>query len=88
LLGKRQNNHADKSSEGKVTYREWLLNEVNRGLRRTLQGTSAWGDPIYYLYQRMEIDDLVPRPDDGTFRIKHGDLNAWNVIVSEQGLLG
>jgi hypothetical protein len=71
-----------------VTYREWLRNEVDRGLRRTLQGTSSWGDPIYYLYQRMEIDDLVPSPDDGATAIKHGDLNAWNVIVSEKGLSG
>lgn len=71
-----------------MTYREWLRNAVDRGLCRTLQGTSAWGNPIYYLYQRMKIDDLVPSPDDGATGIKHGDLNAWNVIVSEKGLSG
>lgn len=65
-----------------MSYKEWLRNEVDRGLRRTLQGTSKWGDPIHYLYRRMKIDDLVPSPDDGPTAIKHGDLNAWNIIVS------
>jgi RIO-like serine/threonine protein kinase len=36
----------------------------------------------------MKIDDLVPYPDDGVTAVKHGDLNAWNVIVSERGLSG
>ena len=71
-----------------MTYRELLRNEVDKGLRRALEGNSAWGDPIYYLYRRVKIDDLVPYPDDGVTAVKHGDLNAWNVVVSEGGLTG
>ncbi len=36
----------------------------------------------------MSIDDLVPTGDDGATAIKHGDLNAWNVIVNDRGLSG
>ncbi|WEW59312.1 hypothetical protein PRK78_004781 [Emydomyces testavorans] len=64
----------------KITYRDYLRKEVDRGLLRTLKGTATWGDPIHYLYRRMEIDGLVPSRDDGATAIKHGDLNAWNVI--------
>ncbi|RDL37245.1 uncharacterized protein BP5553_04678 [Venustampulla echinocandica] len=53
-----------------------------------LKETPLGGDPIYYLYRRVKIDDLVPYPDDGVAIVKHGDLNAWNVVVSERGLSG
>jgi hypothetical protein len=43
---------------------------------------------MYYLYRRLRINDLVPSPDDGATAIKHGDLNAWNVIVNNKGLSG
>ncbi|KZF19222.1 hypothetical protein L228DRAFT_241891 [Xylona heveae TC161] len=78
-------------TEHMPTYREYLQNEVDRGLRRTLNGTSSWGHPMYYLYQRVKIDSLVPRPENAPIvatGIKHGDLNAWNVIVDKKGLSG
>ena len=59
-----------------MTYRELLRNEVDKGLRRTLEGNSAWGDLIYYLYRRVKIDDVVLYPDDGVTAVKHRDLNA------------
>jgi hypothetical protein len=71
-----------------MTYRKLLRNEVDQGLLRTLEGNSAWGDPIHSLYRRVKIDDLVPYPDDGVATLKHGDLNAWNMIVNERGLSG
>lgn len=88
MLRRRYDDQTDNKVEHKATYIEWLLYEVDRGLRRTLQGSSSWGDPVHYLYQRTEVDDLVPSPDDGTIVVKHGDLNAWNVIVNEEGLSG
>lgn len=37
----------------------------------------------------MGIDALVPNDDDdGSTAIKHGDLNAMNVIVNGKGLSG
>lgn len=71
-----------------MPYRDWLRNEVDRGLRRSLEGTSSWGNPIHYLQRRVRITDLVPSPDNGLIAIKHGDLNAWNVIITESGLSG
>ncbi|KAL2755014.1 hypothetical protein ACRALDRAFT_211681 [Sodiomyces alcalophilus JCM 7366] len=71
------------TSERRITYREWLLKEVDRGLRRTLQGSSSWGNPTHYLYRRSKIDELIPYPDNGRPVVKHGDLNAWNIIVSK-----
>jgi hypothetical protein len=71
-----------------MTYRKFLRNEVDKALLRTLEGNSAWGDSIHYLYRRVKIDDLVPYPDDGVTTLKHGDLNAWNVVVNERGLSG
>ena len=79
-------NQTDWSSGSGITYREWLREEVDRGLWRTLQGTANWGDPIHYLNRRSKIDELVPDPDDGTLVIRHGDLSALNVIVNEEGL--
>ena len=36
----------------------------------------------------MGILDLVPNDDDGSTAIKHGDLNAMNVIVNDKGFSG
>lgn len=38
----------------------------------------------------MKIDDMVSTlpQDTGFVAIKHGDLNAWNVIITENGLSG
>lgn len=77
------------SAERKRSYRDWLQHEVDRGLRRALQGNTSWGDPFYCLYRRMAVDHIVASiPDDGRVAVKHGDLIAWNVIVSEDGLSG
>src|ERR1700685_1604932 len=54
-----------------MTYRKLLRNEVDKRLLRALEGNSAWGDPIHYLYRRVKIDDLVPYPDDGVAILKH-----------------
>lgn len=43
---------------------------------------------MYYLYRRSKIGKLVSDLDDDHFIIKHGDLNAWNIIVSHDGLSG
>lgn len=81
---------AERSAGPPKSYKKWLQDEVDRGLRRTLKGTSSWGDPIHYLRRRMKIDDLVPPQDTGSGSavVRHGDLNAWNVIVQESGLAG
>lgn len=36
----------------------------------------------------MGILALLPNDDDGSTAIKHGDLNAMNVIVNDKGLSG
>lgn len=39
--------------------------------------------------QPRPVDHIVASiPDDGRVAVKHGDFNAWNVIVSEDGLSG
>lgn len=81
---------ANRNTGHENLYRDWLRKEVDRGLGRALEGTSAWASPhaIQYLQRRMMIGDLVPSPDNGLVAIRHGDLNAWNVIVTEHGLSG
>lgn len=61
---------------------------MDRGLRRVLQGTSSWGNAIHYLQRRIKIRELVPESDHGLVTVKHGDMNAWNVIIMESGLSG
>lgn len=37
----------------------------------------------------MAVDHIVASiHDDGSLAVKHGDLNAWNVIIHENELSG
>ncbi|KAI0098289.1 kinase-like domain-containing protein [Nemania sp. FL0031] len=69
------------------TYRTWLVEEVDKGLRRSL-GDSGWGDPIHFLHRRTMIRHIVPDHGNTMTALKHGDLNAWNVLVDETGFTG
>ncbi|KAL5935454.1 hypothetical protein ACKVV7_000208 [Pyricularia oryzae] len=70
-----------------ITYKAWLINEVDKGLRRSLNN-SGWGDPAHFLHRRTIVHQMVPDDDNSLMVLKHGDLNAWNILVNEMGLTG
>ncbi|KAM3422718.1 hypothetical protein BST61_g203 [Cercospora zeina] len=61
------------STSATTTYRDWLLEE---------------GDPVHFLRRRAAIDELLPHHGIGGMAIKHGDMNALNVLVNHDGLTG
>ena len=74
-------------SDGPVTYREWVLREVDKGLCRSLENP-GWGKPIHFLSRRAQVSRIIPDVDDTSMAINHGDLNAWNIITNEGGISG
>jgi hypothetical protein len=69
------------------TYRDWLLEEVNKAICRALR-SEGWGDPVHLLRRRALIDEMLPSQGSVGMAIKHGDLNALNVLVNDDGLTG
>lgn len=61
--------------------------EVDKGIRRSLTNT-GWGDPIHFLSRRAKIDSIVPVSDDTALAIRHAYLNAWDIIVNDNGISG
>lgn len=70
-----------------LTYREWLTEEVDKGIIRCLTN-EGWGDPIHFLARRAQIDSLIPNTDDDTMAIKHGKLSAFKVLATDHGISG
>lgn len=70
-----------------TTYRDWLLDEVDKAICRALR-SSGWGDPVHLFHRRAKVDGLLPRHGNVGIAIKHGDMNALNVLVNEDGLAG
>lgn len=69
------------------TYRAWLVNEADKGFRRSL-ARSDWGDPVHFLHRRTIIPQMLPEYDGTMIALKHGDLNVWNVLADGKGLTG
>lgn len=65
-------------------YSTWLITSLDRALRRTLLGTARWGDAIDYLIMRSMIPAYSDAVDQySTLGFAHGDLNAHNLIRTE-----
>lgn len=74
----------DLSSTQSSSYSVWLSQSLDRGLRRTLNGTARWGDPIDYLIMRSMIPEYTVGLDKYTaIGFSHGDLNTFNVMRDE-----
>ncbi|KAK3376724.1 hypothetical protein B0T24DRAFT_677593 [Lasiosphaeria ovina] len=78
---------ADASPPNLCTYRAWLVNEADKGFRRSL-ARSDWGDPVHFLHRRTIIPQMLPEYDGTMIALKHGDLNVWNVLADGKGLTG
>lgn len=64
-----------------TTYRDWLLDEVDKAIRRSILDC-GWGDPLTFLYRRAQVESLVLEYGEGnSIAIRHGDMNALNVLV-------
>ncbi|KAK3693266.1 hypothetical protein B0T22DRAFT_504842 [Podospora appendiculata] len=72
---------ADASPPNLCTYRAWLVNEADKGFRRSL-------DLVHFLHRRTIIPQMLPEYDGTMIALKHGDLNVWNVLADEKGLTG
>jgi len=68
-------------------YRDWLLDEVDLVIRRSTQNPS-WALPMRFLQRRALVDGLIPHQRDLGLAIRHGDLNACNVLVNRDKLSG
>nr|POE54898.1 hypothetical protein CFP56_64571 [Quercus suber] len=76
------------AEEPAKTYKEWLIDEVDSAIRRSLHN-DGWGDPFHYVQRRARVGELLPlRADDGRLRVKHGDMNALNILVNDGELSG
>ncbi|CEJ85716.1 hypothetical protein VHEMI03867 [[Torrubiella] hemipterigena] len=63
------------------SYSAWLTNSLDRGLRRTIQGTARWGSTIDYLIMRSMVRRYSKDLDGGQILgFAHGDMNAHNVM--------
>ncbi|KAG5991398.1 hypothetical protein E4U43_004039 [Claviceps pusilla] len=69
-------------------YEEWLCNEIDMAIRRSLPATSGWGDPLSFLCRRANMDLIVPERYRSNVAIRHGDLNAWNILINEDSVTG
>ncbi|KND92519.1 hypothetical protein TOPH_02771 [Tolypocladium ophioglossoides CBS 100239] len=55
---------------------------------RSLKENSGWGDPTTFLIRRKRVEALVPDTGNRGLAIRHGDLNAWNLLADRNGLSG
>lgn len=71
-------------AEKNCLYSVWLMKSLDRGLRRTLNGTARWGNAIDYLIMRSMIPNYAAEFDKYTgIGFTHGDLNAHNIMKSD-----
>ncbi|KAJ6126082.1 hypothetical protein N7471_010575 [Penicillium samsonianum] len=71
-------------AEKNCLYSVWLTKSLDRGLRRTLNGTARWGNAIDYLIMRSMIPNYAAEFDKYTgIGFTHGDLNAHNIMKSD-----
>lgn len=74
----------DFALEKNPLYSVWLTESLDRGLRRTLSGTARWGNAVDYLIMRSMIPDYAAEFDSFSgFGFMHGDLNAHNIMRSD-----
>ncbi|CAI7663133.1 unnamed protein product [Penicillium palitans] len=72
------------AAEQNYLYSAWLTKSLDRGLRRTLNGTAIWGNAVDYLIMRSMIPDYAAEFDKYTgIGFAHGDLNASNIMKSD-----
>ncbi|KAF4553271.1 Hypothetical protein D9617_7g029980 [Elsinoe fawcettii] len=75
--------------DSRLTYSQWLYDLVDKGLKRALtQTNSRWGDPIHFLTRRVMVDRFTVRDEVASSLVRHGDFNAWNVIVDGGSITG
>lgn len=66
-------------------YTRWLVGQVDRGIKRCINKSAAWGDAIDYLIMRATIQDFSSDMDQKTgLAISHGDMNADNFITNDR----
>ncbi|KAK2601559.1 hypothetical protein QQS21_004877 [Conoideocrella luteorostrata] len=70
------------------SYREWLRDEIDKAFLRSLPESSGWGDPLTFLYRRANMESVIAVGNCVKVAVRHGDLNAWNIIVDEEGISG
>ncbi|KAJ5799569.1 uncharacterized protein N7518_001637 [Penicillium psychrosexuale] len=65
-------------------YSDWLTESLDRGIRRTLNGTAKWGNAIDYLIMRSMIPGYAVQFDQYTgIGFAHGDLHAYNIMKND-----
>ncbi|KAF2220148.1 hypothetical protein BDZ85DRAFT_284581 [Elsinoe ampelina] len=71
------------------SYSDWLYDQVDKGLKRSLiQTNGRWGDPLHFLIRRNMVSDVAHGQEDHWSLVRHGDMNAWNVIVDGGNIQG
>lgn len=66
------------------SYSAWLMNSLDRGVRRTLGGKARWGDAVDYLILRSMIPSYASEFESFTdVGLAHGDLNANNIMRND-----
>jgi len=70
-----------------MNYHDWLLHEVDQAICRSIRNP-GWGHPINFLRRRLRVKDVVPCQGIPRLAIKHGDMNALNVLVHRGELSG
>ncbi|CDM30461.1 unnamed protein product [Penicillium roqueforti FM164] len=61
-------------------YSDWLTESLDRGIRRTLNGTAKWGNAIDYLIMRSMIPGYAVRFDQYTGTCMH--ITSWKMMTS------
>jgi aminoglycoside phosphotransferase (APT) family kinase protein len=75
-------------SPGNRLYSDWLTQSLDRGLKRTLNGTARWGNAIDYLIMRSMIPEYAEFDKYTAIGYDHGDLNAFNIMIDDFHLTG
>ncbi|KAJ5641421.1 hypothetical protein N7490_005421 [Penicillium lividum] len=74
---------SDLATDKDCRYSTWLMESLDRGLRRTLAGTARWGNAVNYLIMRSMVSDYAAEFDNTGIGFSHGDLNAYNIMTDE-----
>lgn len=71
------------SPDKKGLYSAWLTESLDRGLKRTLNGSSRWGNAVGYLIMRSMIPEYAGFDKYPAIGFDHGDLNAYNIMTDD-----